>query len=170
MLIALLGIKGLNSHLVPSSPHINITSTNGHTDDYLNHLLFHLCRRKTLQTTSQITPKFKSLKSDFTLPIKPRHIYFTSSGLGNTAPYHHAYDNTLVHGYEKDLLDVLQKSKIVEPVGEKTTKDIKGGTRLCSRRAIIQWKRSREERGLDSCWCKPRGGNSTRSERKLAMS
>ena len=134
MLTALLGIKSPDSHLVPSSPHINITSTNGYTDDYLNNLSFYLCRRKTLQTISRITPESESLKSD--LPIKPRHVYFTSSRLDDTAPHHHAHDNILVHGHEEDLLEVLQKLKTVEPVGEKTTKDIKSGTRLCGRRRV----------------------------------
>ena len=72
MLTALLGIKSPDSHLVPSSLHINITSTNGCTDDYLNNLPFHLCWCKTLQTISRITPESESLKSD--LPIKLRHM------------------------------------------------------------------------------------------------
>ena len=141
-LTALLGIKNLNSHLVPCSSHINITCTNGCADDYPNRLPFHICQRKTLRTVSQITPEFETLKCNFTLPIKLRHVYFTFSRLDDTVPNHQVQDNKLVHGHEEDLPGFLQKSKDIGPVGEKAGRD--------KRRAVV--RRFRKDGRLSALW------------------
>ena len=71
----------------------------------------------------EITPEFETLKCDFTLPIKLRHVYITSSKLNNTNPHHQVQDNKLVHGHGEDLPGSSQKSKVIELVGEKAAGD-----------------------------------------------
>ena len=70
-----------------------------------------------------MTPEFETLKCDFTLPIKLRHVYITSSGLDDTNPHHQVQDNKLVHGHREDLPGFSQKSKVIESVGEKAAGD-----------------------------------------------